>query len=100
MTVSVRNVARLAPTSQRLLAALVGLLLLLAGILVGTVPAAAGNGVGASTPVMIDSVGSSTDIGAGQRLGGTVPQPGFVVATGVAAESEVPAFARSQYGAV
>jgi len=70
-----------------LLAALVGIALLLAAIVVAAVPAAAGNRVGASTPVVIKTVGVSTDIGAGQRLGKTVPQPGIVVATGVAAET-------------
>jgi hypothetical protein len=35
---------------------------------------------------MINTVGVSADIAAGQRLGKTVPQPGIVVATGVAAE--------------
>lgn len=70
-----------------LLAALVGLALLLAALVVGAVPAAAGNRVGASTPVMINTVGSPTDIGAGQRLGKSLPQPSFVVATGVAAEA-------------
>ncbi|MCZ3386479.1 MAG: hypothetical protein LH630_05845 [Actinomycetia bacterium] len=78
-------------TVRGLFAALVGLALLLAGILVGAVPAAAQNGVGASTPVMINSVGVSTDIGAGQRLGKTVLQPRIVVATGVAAETSVDA---------
>ncbi len=68
------------------LAALVGLALLLAAMVVGAVPAAAQNGVGASTPVMINTVGVSADIGAGQRLGKTVPRPLIVVATGVAAE--------------
>jgi hypothetical protein len=70
----------------------VGLALLLAGILFGAVPAAAQNRVGASTPAMINTVGSSTDIGAGQRLGETVPQPSFVVATGVAADTATPLF--------
>jgi hypothetical protein len=57
-------------------------------MVLGAGPAAAQNGVGASTRVMINTVGSSADIGAGQRLGKTVPQPQIVVATGVAAESE------------
>jgi len=39
---------------------------------------------------MINSVGSSTDIGAGQRLGKTVLQSGIVVATGVAADTALP----------
>jgi hypothetical protein len=77
---------RAARAAHGLLAALVGLALLLAGILVGAVPAAAQNGVGASTPAMINTVGASADIGAGQRLGKTVLQARFVVATGVAAE--------------
>jgi hypothetical protein len=78
---------RAARAAHGLLAALVGLALLLAGILVGAVPAAAQNGVGASTPAMINTVGASADIGAGQRLGKTVLQARFVVATGVAAEA-------------
>jgi hypothetical protein len=56
-------------------------------MVVGTVPAAAQNRVGASTSVMINTVGPSTDIGAGQRPGKTVPQSGIVVATGVAADA-------------
>lgn len=72
----------------RLLATLVGLALVLTGIVVGAVPAAAQDRVGASTPAVINSVGSSAGISAGQRLGTTVLQPGFVVATGVAAETE------------
>ena len=71
---------------QGLLAALVGLALLLAAIVAGAVPAAAQNRVGASTPVMINTVGAATDISSRQRLGKTVLQPSFVVATGVAAE--------------
>ena len=74
---------RIVEVVQRLL---VGLALLLAGMVVGAVPAAAQNGVGVSTPVMINTVGAAKDIGAGQRLGKTVPQPQIVVATGVAAE--------------
>jgi hypothetical protein len=66
---------------------ILGVLLVLAGIVVGAVPAAAQNAVGASTPGMINTVGSPTDIGAGQRLGKSVPQPQIVVATGVAANS-------------
>jgi hypothetical protein len=73
--------------AQGLLVALVGLALLLAGILVGAVPAAVQNRVGASTPVMINTVGSAADISAGQRLGKTVLQPEIVVATGVAADT-------------
>jgi len=73
--------------AQGLLAALVGLALVLAAMVVGAVPAAAENGVGASTPVMINIVGPSGDIGAGQRLGETALLPWIVVATGVAAES-------------
>jgi hypothetical protein len=80
-----------------LLVALVGLALLLAGILVGAVPAAAGNRVGASTPVMINTVGVSADIAAGQRLGKTVPQPGIVVATGVAANTAVDDIGLARY---
>jgi len=72
--------------AQRLLAALVGVLLVLAAVVVGAVPAAAQNRVGASTLAVANTVGPSTGIGAGQRLGKTVPQPRFVVATGVAAE--------------
>jgi|GEM_PF-4922049 len=75
---------RLWPWIQTIL----GVLLVLAGIVVGAVPAAAQNAVGASTPGMINTVGSPTDIGAGQRLGKSVPQPQIVVATGVAAEAE------------
>ena len=78
---------RAAGAGRRLLAALVGLLLVLAGIVVGAVPAAAQNRVGASTPAVANTVGVSTDIGAGQRLGKTVLQFGIVVATGVAAET-------------
>jgi hypothetical protein len=48
--------------------------LLLAGIVVGAVPAAAGNRVRASTPVLINTVGLATDIGAGQRLGEAAPK--------------------------
>ena len=70
-----------------LLAALVGLALLVAAIVVAAVPAAAGNRVGASTPVMINTVGVSADIGASQRLGKSVLKSGIVVATGVAANS-------------
>lgn len=47
---------------------LVGLVLL-AGILVGAAPAAAGNAVGAPTLVKINTVGPTTDVAAGQRLG-------------------------------
>jgi hypothetical protein len=72
---------------SRLLGALTVLFVILGAVVGGAVPAAAQNAVGASTLVMINSVGSSTDIGAGQRLGKTVLQPGFVVATGVAAET-------------
>jgi len=71
---------------RALLVAFVGLALLVAGILVGTVSAAAENGVGASTPAVANTVGSSSDIGAGQRPGKSLPLPGIVVATGVAAE--------------
>jgi hypothetical protein len=53
----------------------------------GTVPAAAATGVESSTPVMINTVGYSTDIAAGHRPVKAVPRPGFVVATCVAAES-------------
>ncbi len=74
---------RIVEVVQRLL---VGLALLLACTVVGALPAAAQNGVGVSTPVMINTVGAATDIGAGQRLGETVLQPVIVVATGVAAE--------------
>ncbi len=70
-----------------LLAGIVGLAVVLAGIVVGAVPAAAQNAVGASTPVMINTVGPAADIGAGQRLGKTVLHPVVVVATGVAAET-------------
>ena len=69
-----------------LLAALVGFLLVLAGIVVGAVPAAAQNAVGASSPASANTVGPLAGIGAGQRLGKVVPQPQIVVATGVAAE--------------
>jgi hypothetical protein len=68
------------------LAALVGFLLVLAGIVVGAVPAAAHNRVGASSPASASTVGSSAGIGAGQRLGKVPPRPQIVVATGVAAE--------------
>ncbi|WP_435337973.1 hypothetical protein, partial [Acinetobacter sp. LH3_13] len=44
---------------------------------------------------MTNAVGVSADIGAGQRLGKTVPQPVIVVAIGVAAESEPLAIAAS-----
>ena len=74
---------RIVEVVQRLL---VGLALLLACTVVGALPAAAQNGVGVSTPVMINTVEAATDIGAGQRLGETVLQPVIVVATGVAAE--------------
>jgi|GEM_PF-3597530 len=67
-------------------AALVGVLLVLAAIVVGAIPAAAQNRVGASTPAVIDTVGSPAGIGAGQRLGNTGPQPQIVVATAVAAD--------------
>ena len=69
---------RIVEVVQRLL---VGLALLLACTVVGALPAAAQNGVGVSTPVMINTVGAATDIGAGQRLGETVLQPVIVVAT-------------------
>ena len=78
---------RAARASRRPRAALVGLLLVLAGIVVGAVPAAAQNAVGASTPNVANTVGVSTDISAGQRLGRTSPQPQIVVATAVAAET-------------
>lgn len=68
-------------------AALVGLLLALAGIVVGAVPAAAQNAVGASTTAVTNTVGPPTDISAGQRLGEASPQPQIVVATAVAAKS-------------
>ena len=87
MTEPGRHATRPSQAAHGLLAALVGLALLLAGIFVGAVPAAAGNRVGASTPVMINTVGVSADIGAGQRLGKTVPRPLIVLATGVAAEA-------------
>jgi len=68
-------------------AALVGLLLALTAIVVGAGPAAAQNAVGASTLAVTNTVGVSADISAGQRLGKSVPQPDFVVATGVAANT-------------
>ena len=68
-------------------AALVGLLLALTAIVVGAGPAAAQNAVGASTLAVTNTVGVSADISAGQRLGKSVPQPDFVVATGVAAKT-------------
>ncbi len=74
---------RIVEVVQRLL---VGLALLLAGMVVGAVPAAAQNAFGVSTPVMINTVGAATGIGAGQRLGESLPQLGIVVATAVAAE--------------
>jgi len=86
--------------AQGLLAALVGLALVLAAMVVGAVPAAAENGVGASTPVMINIVGHSGDIGAGQRLGETALLPWIVVATGVAANTgrfELTALGSSRY---
>jgi len=70
-----------------LLAALVGLLLVLAGIVVGAVPAAAQNRVGASTTAVANTVGPPAGISAGQRLGNASPQPLIVVATAVAAET-------------
>ena len=85
MTEPAAPAGRPSQAAHGLLAALVGLALLLAGILVGAVPAAAGNRVGASTPAVINIVGSPADIDAGQRLGKSRPQPQIVVATGVAA---------------
>jgi hypothetical protein len=70
-----------------LLAALVGVLLVLAAIVVGAVPAAAQNAVGASTLAVINTVGPSAHISAGQRLGRTSPRPQIVVATAVAADT-------------
>jgi 5-methylcytosine-specific restriction endonuclease McrA len=81
---------RAARAGRGLLAALVGVLLVLAGIVVGAVPAAAQNRVGAWTPAVIDTVGVSTGIDAVQRRRKTVPQPQIVVATGVAAETSTP----------
>jgi len=78
---------RAARAGRGLLTALVGLLLVLAGIVVGAVPAAAQNRVGASTFAAANTVGSPAGISAGQRLGKTVPQPQIVVATAVAAET-------------
>ena len=71
-----------------LLAALVGFLLVLAAVIVGEVPAAAQNAVGASSPASANTVGPLAGIGAGQRLGKVVPQPQIVVATAVAAEAD------------
>jgi len=73
--------------SRGLLAAVVGLLLVLAGIVVGAVPAAAQNRVGASTTAVANTVGPPAGISAGQRLGNASPQPLIVVATAVAAET-------------
>jgi len=75
---------RAARAGRGLLAALVGLLLVMAAVVVGAVPAAAQNAVGASTPAAANTVGVPTDIGAGQRLGKVPPQPRIVVATAVA----------------
>jgi len=77
---------RAARAGRGLLAALVGLLLVLAAVVVGAAPAAAQNRVGASTPAMINIVGPLAGISAGQRLGRTSPQPQIGVATAVAAE--------------
>jgi hypothetical protein len=77
---------RAARARRGLLAALVGFLLILAGIVVGAVPAADQNAVGASTPALANTVGPSAGISAGQRLGKVPPQPQIVVATAVAAE--------------
>ena len=78
---------RAARAGRGLLAALVGFLLVLAGIVVGAVPAAAQNRVGASSPGAANTVGSPVGISAGQRLGKGPPQPRIVVATAVAAET-------------
>ena len=76
------SMTRPGPTSERpygaaragrgRLAALVGFLLVLAGIVVGAVPAAAQNRVGAWTPAVANTVGSPANISAGQRLGKAV----------------------------
>ena len=87
MRKSHRTPPRPVRAAQGLLTALVGLLLVLAGIVVGAVPAAAQNAVGASNPAAANAVGPPADITAGQRLGKVVPRPRIVVATGVAAKT-------------
>lgn len=79
--------ARPVRAAHGLLVALVGLALLLAAVVVGAVPAAAQNAVGSSTPAVANTVGSPASIGAGQRLGRSLPQPRIVVATSVAADT-------------
>ena len=71
-----------------LLAAFVALATLLggAGTASATTVTTAGNRVGASTPLVVNVVGASGGIAAGQRLGQALLQPDSVVATGVAAK--------------
>jgi hypothetical protein len=75
------------------LAAWAALVLFGVGSAFATVPSALETRVGASSLVKINTVGSSTDIAAGQRLGKTVQRPQIVVATGVAAEAATDATA-------
>lgn len=82
MVSGLRSAARITGWGTRLLALLA---LLVGAVLATAVPAAAENAVGASTPVVINTVGHPAGIGPGQRLGEASPQPGIVVATGVAA---------------
>ena len=67
------------------LAAAVGLIT--AGPASALTASAAQNAVGASSLAVQVSLGPSTDIIAGQRLGNSPVRPGIVVATGVAAKT-------------
>lgn len=85
VTVSARHPGRRRWVLALLAAVLaVGVGLFAAGPASALTAPAAQNGVGASTSAAQVVVGASAGVVAGQRLGNDLPQPGIVVATGVA----------------